>query len=72
MGISFDGPNRAVVLLAASTTRRGMDTNKLVVGQDVYVKNLVVGQDVLLFGSGFLDGKEVSVSPTIDVQTADG
>jgi hypothetical protein len=35
------------------------------------MKNLVVGQEVLLFGIGFLDGKVVSVSPTIDVQTAD-
>jgi hypothetical protein len=34
------------------------------------MKNLVVGQEV--FGIGFLDGKVVSVSPTIDVQTADG
>jgi len=33
---------------------------------------LVVGQEVLLFGIGFLDGKVVSVSPTIDVQTDDG
>ena len=36
------------------------------------MKNLVVGQEVLLFGIGFLDGKVISVFPTIDVQSADG
>jgi len=38
-----------------------MDTSKL-----------VVGQDVLLFGIGFMDGKVVSVSPSIDVQSDAG
>jgi hypothetical protein len=38
-----------------------MNTNKL-----------VVGQEVLLFGIGFLDGKVVSVVPSIAVQTNDG
>lgn len=33
------------------------------------MKNLVVGQEVLLFGVGFLDGKVVSVVPSIAVQT---
>jgi hypothetical protein len=33
---------------------------------------LVVGQEVLLFGIGFLDGKVVSVVPSIAVQTNDG
>lgn len=36
------------------------------------MKNLVVGQEVLLFGIGFLDGKVVSVVPSIAVQTIDG
>jgi hypothetical protein len=30
---------------------------------------LVVGQEILLFGVGFLDGKVVSVAPSIAVQT---
>lgn len=33
------------------------------------MKSLVVGQEVLLFGIGFLDGKVVSVVPSIAVQT---
>jgi len=46
-----------------------MNTTKPVVNRDVYIKNLVVGQDVLLFGIGFLDGKVVAVTPSgVDVQ----
>jgi hypothetical protein len=36
------------------------------------MRNLVVGQDVLLFGVGFLDGKVLSVVPSIAVQADDG
>jgi len=32
----------------------------------------VVGQEVLLFGIGFVDGKVISVFPTIDVQSDAG
>jgi hypothetical protein len=33
------------------------------------MKNLVVGQEVLLFGIGYVLGKVTSIVPSIDVQS---